>query len=349
MQSRTRTILLSLSVSLVIGVFLAAPISAVLIRSKGTRPETHRYDSGPGQSFSNRPGSGVFKSRTVFPLTVGAPSVSSLSPSSAIAGGAGFNLAVNGAGFVDGFVIRVDGLDRTTTFVDATQLSTTISAAEIAAAGSFAVTVFDPDPSGGESNSLTFTINNPVPTTSTLSPTSATVGGAAFALTINGSNFVSGAMVHFGNNDHAGAVNGGGTQVTAAIAASEILTIGTIAVTVTNPGPGGGTSTPARTFTVNNPLPTTSNLSPNSETAGGPAFTLTITGSNFVIGTTVNFGGTIHAADVVVVDATHVSATIAASEIASAGPKSVTVTNPAPGGGTSTPALTFTVNNPLPT
>src|SRR2546428_10107691 len=189
MQSRTRTIQLSLSVSLVIGVFLAAPISAVLIRSKGTRPETHRYVSGPGQSFSNRLGSGVFKSRTVFPLTVGAPSVSSLSPSSANAGGAGFSLTVNGTGFVDGFVIRVDGLDRTTTFVDATQLSTTINATEIAAAGSFAVTVFDPDPSGGESNSLTFTINNPVPTTSTLSPTSATVGGAAFALTINGSNF----------------------------------------------------------------------------------------------------------------------------------------------------------------
>src|SRR5206468_3695099 len=85
-----------------------------------------------------------------------------------------------------------------------------------------------------------------------------------------------------------------------------------------------------------------------SAATGGAAFTLTITGSKFVSGTTVNFGGTIHAADVVVVDATHVSATIAASEIATAGPRSVTVTNPAPGGGT-TAALTFAVNNPLPT
>ena len=72
---------------------------------------------------------------------VGAPSVSSLSPSSAIAGAAGFSLTVNGTGFVNGFVIRVNGFDRTTTFVGATQLSTAINATEIAAAGSFAVTV----------------------------------------------------------------------------------------------------------------------------------------------------------------------------------------------------------------
>ena len=196
---------------------------------------------------------------------------------------------------------------------------------------------------------VTFAINNPVPTTSTLSPTSATAGGPAFTLTVNGSNFVSGATVHFGTTDHAGTVNGGGTQVTAVIASTEILTGGIIPVTVTNPSPGGGASTPAVTFTINNQLPTTSALSPTSAATGGAAFTLTITGSKFVSGTTVNFGGTIHAADVVVVDATHVSATIAASEIASAGSRSVTVTNPAPGGGTSTPALTFAVNNPLPT
>src|SRR5438552_8405473 len=287
MQSRTRTILLSLSVSLVIGVFLAAPISAVLIRSKVTRPETHRYDSGPGQSFSNRLGSGVFKSRTVFPLTVGAPSVSSLSPSSAIAGGAGFSLIVNGTGFINGFVIRVNGLDRTTTFVGATQLSTTINATEIAAAGSFAVTVFDPTPSGGESNPLTFTINNPVPTTSTLSPTSAATGGTAFTLTITGSKFVSGTTVNFGGTIHAAdVVVVDATHVSATIAASEIASAGPRSVTVTNPAPGGGT-TPALTFAVNNPLPTTSALSPGSVTVGGAAFTLTINGNNFVVGTTV--------------------------------------------------------------
>src|SRR5206468_2686807 len=139
---------------------------------------------------------------------------------------------------------------------------------------------------------------------------------------IDGSNFVSGATVWFGATEHAGTVNGGGTQVTALVGASEILTGGNIAVTVTNPLPGGGASTPALTFTVNNPLPGTSSLSPAIATAGSGAFTLTVNGSNFVPGSTVNFQGISHTATLV--NSTQLTAQIAASEFATGGTASVT-------------------------
>src|SRR2546428_6373784 len=55
-----------------------------------------------------------------------------------------------------------------------------------------------------------------------------------------------------------------------------------------NPAPGGGTSNP-QTFSIGitntNPVPTTTGLSPTAAVAGGPGFTLTVTGTNFIGGT----------------------------------------------------------------
>ena len=85
---------------------------------------------------------------------------------------------VTGSGFVSGSVVRWNGANRTTTFVSATQLTASITAADIATAGTAQVTVFNPTPGGGTSGQVSFpvTANNPVPTLSTLSPTSATAG-----------------------------------------------------------------------------------------------------------------------------------------------------------------------------
>lgn len=99
----------------------------------------------------------------------------------------------------------------------------------------------------------------------------------------------------------------------------------------------------------NNPAPAISLLSPSTASAGGPQFTLTITGTNFVNDATVHWGEM----DLVTtfVSATSLTATVPAANIASATTASVTVTNPAPGGGPSN-ALTFTVSaapNPVPT
>src|SRR5205823_3263599 len=106
---------------------------------------------------------------------------------------------VNGTGLVNGSVVRWNGANRTTTFVSATQAQASISAADIAIAGTAQVTVFNPTPGGGTSANSAFSINasNPVPSITSLSPASATAGAAAFTLTVNGTGFVSGSVVNW--------------------------------------------------------------------------------------------------------------------------------------------------------
>ncbi|NOT57871.1 MAG: DUF1929 domain-containing protein, partial [Deltaproteobacteria bacterium] len=181
------------------------------------------------------------------------PTTTSLSPTSATARGAGFTLTVNGTNFVNGSVVRWNGVNRTTTFVSATRLTASIAAADIAAAGTVQVTVFNPTPGGGTANAQTFTINagtNPVPTTTGLSPTSAAAGGAGFRLTANGTNFINGSVVRW-NGVNRTTTFVSATQLTAAILASDIISVGTAQVTVFTPTPGGGTSN-AQTFTIAN-------------------------------------------------------------------------------------------------
>ena len=129
------------------------------------------------------------------------PTVMSLSPSYATAGSTAFTLTVNGSNFVSGAKVRWNGSDRVTTFVSATQLQASILAADIAATGTIPVTVRNPD--GSVSNTMSFDVRVPVsaPTVTGLSPSVATAGGAAFTLTVTGTNFVSGAKVRWNGSD----------------------------------------------------------------------------------------------------------------------------------------------------
>lgn len=90
-----------------------------------------------------------------------------------------------------------------------------------------------------------------------------------------------------------------------------------------------------------NPVPSLASLVPPNTTHGGPSFTLMVNGSNLISGCTVLWNGA--ARTTTFVSGGQVTAKILASDIAAAGTASVTVKNPAPGGGTSN-ALTFTID-----
>lgn len=94
------------------------------------------------------------------------------------------------------------------------------------------------------------------------------------------------------------------------------------------------------TLTVTNPSPFLTSLSPVSATAGGPTFTLTVNGTNFIAGSTVHWNGTPRTTTFV--SSTQLLADITALDITTVGVASVTVVNPAPGGGTSN-ALDFEI------
>jgi hypothetical protein len=86
------------------------------------------------------------------------PSVLAIFPLRSTPGGQGFTLTVNGSNFVSGDRIRWEGNDRPTTFVNSSQLTASISASDLAAPGTVAVTVFNPQHGGGSSQPLTFAI-----------------------------------------------------------------------------------------------------------------------------------------------------------------------------------------------
>jgi hypothetical protein len=90
------------------------------------------------------------------------------------------------------------------------------------------------------------------PALNTLSPSTATAGGPAFTLTVNGTNLVSGAEVRW-NGAARSTTFVSATQVRAAITAADIAAPGTAQVTVVNPGTSPSNALP---FTVAAPGPT---------------------------------------------------------------------------------------------
>jgi serine protease len=183
---------------------------------------------------------------------------------------------------------------------------------------------------------------HPVPTTTSISPTTMVAGQPAFTVTVNGTNFVPPSVVRW-NGSARTTTYVSSTKLTASIPTSDIAAVGTASVTVFNPSPGGGTSN-AQTFTISSvPVPTTTSISPVSIVAGQPDFTLTVNGTNFVNGlSVVRWNGS--ARTTTYVSSTTLTATIDSWEITSGGTASVTVFNPAPGGGTSN-AQTFTIRD----
>ena len=101
--------------------------------------------------------------------------------------------------------------------------------------------VSNPAPGGGASNSVNFVVSNGVPTITSLSPASATVGAAAETLTINGTGFVSTSTATYNSVAHT-ATYVSSAQLKITLSATDLVTAGTYPVVVTNPAPGGGAS-----------------------------------------------------------------------------------------------------------
>jgi len=232
------------------------------IASAGT-PSVILTNPGPGGGPSNS------VSFTVnAPASNPVPVITSLAPPSSIVGGAGFMLTVNGTNFVSGATATFGGVSRVTSFVSATQVMVAVLASDIAATGMPAVVVTNPSPGGGASNSVAFAVNNPVPTITSLSPSSAVTGGAAFTLTVNGANFVASSVVDIKGSARTTAFVSA-TQLTAQITAGDIAMQGASAITVVNPAPGGGTSNSVNLTVTDFSL--TNNSGTQTVTAGQPA------------------------------------------------------------------------------
>ncbi len=84
-----------------------------------------------------------------------APTIATISPSTAAWDGPAFTLTVNGSGFVSDSAVEWNGYNRPTTFVSSSQLTAQIPATDTLASGTDVITVLT---SGGTSNSVPFTV-----------------------------------------------------------------------------------------------------------------------------------------------------------------------------------------------
>jgi hypothetical protein len=237
-----------------------------------------------------------------FQTPTGAP-ISFIAPSQANAGGTAFTITVASpsGGFVTQTVVQWNGKTIPTTYVSASSVTATVTAALIAKAGTAYVNTLNPFSGAGNnglSNTLTFLINpaaNPIPVITSISPTAATAGAASFTLTVTGSSFIptsdpsGGSQVRFNMGPTQSTLpilSVTSTQITATVASSLLVNTTSAPVTgivsvynppaagtpagsgsVQNPNSGGGgTSANGLTFTVN-PAGTTSTAVPRAEAA----------------------------------------------------------------------------------
>jgi|GEM_PF-6826125 len=177
------------------------------------------------------------------------PTTSLITPSTKMMGDLGFTITVDGTKFTPSSVVQINGSDRVTTYISPTQVTAVILDADLALGGNYDITVFNA--TTGISNAQVLAVDNPAPTTSSITPTRKSARSAAFDMTVAGTNFLPTSVVRIDGIDRATAyINS--TELTATILDSDMVAAGTPLITVFNPTPGGGISN-AQTFTVTAP------------------------------------------------------------------------------------------------
>ena len=281
--------------------------------------------------------------------TVNGPTLTSLSPNSAVAGSltnsATLTLTVTGTNFVAGSAVYWNSTPLNThpgSVPSATQLMVDITSAQLATSGPGSVTV--QNTGTAVTSARTFTVNGP--TISALSSYTATATDSTFTLTVTGTNFVNGVSKVWWGTEMAplATIYVSPTELTATVtSATELATATTVAtpsITVQN---GAATATSnSETFTVA-PTPTLTGVTVTGTPATAThnkAVALSLAGTNFVNGSTVMFGATPVATTYV--NANSLTASVSAAQNPTAN-AALSITVVAPGGAT-TAAKTLDVH-----
>ncbi|MBA3470745.1 MAG: beta-propeller fold lactonase family protein [Herpetosiphonaceae bacterium] len=277
------------------------------------------------------------------------PLIETIAPASVTAGSPGATINLYGEDFMPTSQASAGASQRTTTFISSNHLTIALTAGDLAATGEVLLSVTNLGPGGGKSNVVSLRVaapnDNPVPAITQLLPASAAAGGAGFALTVNGTNFITTSKVRW-NGTERPTTFVSATTLQATISAQDLAVAAEAGVSVFTPLPGGGVSN-AATFSIlgpgENPAPVMTSITPSSAwtTLGSalPSFTMDVYGLNFLADSTVQWGGSNRATTFV--SSSHLKATITAADLATSAIVAVTVDNPAPGGGTSN-SKTFT-------
>ena len=190
---------------------------------------------------------------------------------------------------------------------------------------------------GSTSNAVSQVVNTPPPAATPTFSVPAGTYASAQSVTVN--DATAGATVYYTTNGTTPTTSS--TKYTGAITVSSSETLEAIA-TASNYS-NSAVATAAYVISIPaNPVPVMSSMSPAYTSAGGAAFTLTITGSGFTASSTAYWGTSALATQYG--SATQLTTQVTAAEIANAGISAITVQTPTPGGGTSN-SLQFEVDS----
>ena len=317
----------------------------------GARDVTVRTPSPGGGTATLRGGFTVLAEHPAPTLTTLSPAAEQRDQTIQVTlGGSGFVQDLTSVSFGAGISVE------TITVASPTSLSATVRIDAAAALGARDVSVANPAPGGGTAvlaGGFTVLAENPVPAIASATPSSGQRQDD-LDVTLIGSGFVPNlTTVSFGPDITVNTVRvSSPSSLTANISIGAAATLGTRTVSASNGAPGGGTATLPGGFTVQpaNPVPALTGASP-SQAQRLTTLDVTLTGSGFLSGlTSVTFGPSVTVSAVAVQSSTALTATVTIAAAAALGPRAISVTNPAPGGGSFTLAGGFTVlaENPVP-
>jgi Domain of unknown function (DUF1929)/IPT/TIG domain len=294
-----------------------AATGVTVVSSTSITATTAAHGSGTVSVLVTNPDnqSGTLTSGYTYSVVNPPPSVNSITPTSGTTNG-GTAVTISGSGFLAGATVKLGGTSATgVTVVSSTSITATTPSH---AAGAVSVVVTNADnQSDTLANGYTYVAPTPAPTVSSLTPTSGTTNSGT-NLNITGTGFLAGATVKVAGTA-AGSVNV--ISSTSMTATAPAHAAGLVSIVVTNTDGQSGTLNNAYTYVAPVPAPVVTSITPNSGTTSGGT-SVNISGTGFLAGATVSFGGS--NAAVTSVNSTSITATTPAH---ATGTVSVAVTN----------------------
>lgn len=253
------------------------------------------------------------------------PILDTIAPTFARAGASALQLVANGASFINGSVIRVDGVQQSTTFASANRLTTTLTSSQLSVAKDLRITVFTPGSDGGESDGKTFTVTAAdAPTITATNPTTILAGSTSRTIVVFGTRFSDGDSILV-NGEPRTTVFNTSAQLIGTLEAADVASAGILQLQVKKKLVASK-SAPFELRVVAAERPVIETLSPAFAPVGGDPFVLVINGRNFASGANVSFDGAVHDADVV--SATRINVDVTAADLIVARNIALRVTNP---------------------
>jgi hypothetical protein len=242
-------------------------------------------------------GDGQVSSELVYFTTIGIPPVvTGVQPEIGLTSDENIEVTVTGSGFLDGCVLHLRDPESGEIVVSSGPTGVNEGGNSVQgifdlsglSVGDYVVRVVNPD---GQSNAedVVFSISHPVPVVISVNPDSGLTSEESVEVTITGSGFLDGCVLHLRDPESGEivvtsgptGVNEGGTSVCGSFDLSGV-TVGDYIVRVVNPD--GQSNVEDVVFSINHPAPVVISVNPDSGLTSEESVEVTVTGSGFLDG-----------------------------------------------------------------